>query len=82
MHVTRTPWISARNIIALLAAVLVFSALYLSSLTNYSLFHSLAELSSVLVALSIFVICWNSPRFVDNHCSGLPVGPVSIMKKW
>ncbi len=40
--------------------------LLLVRLYSYVLFHSLAELFSVVVACSIFVLAWNSRHFVDN----------------
>jgi PAS domain S-box-containing protein len=33
---------------------------------NFLLFHSLAELFSILVAFSIFVLAWKTQRFMDN----------------
>jgi PAS domain S-box-containing protein len=45
---------------------LVLVGLYLSSLYNYLLFHSLAETFSIIVAVTIFIIAWNSRRFLDN----------------
>jgi PAS domain S-box-containing protein len=47
-------------------AVGVLSALYVSSLYNYLLFHVLAEFFSIVVACSIFVLAWNSRRFLAN----------------
>jgi len=52
--------------LALLAGAVVFSALYLISLYNYLLFHSIAEVFSILVAFGIFVVAWNARRFLDN----------------
>ena len=40
--------------------------LYLTSLHSYLLFHTLAELFTVVVAFSIFVIAWNSRRYIEN----------------
>ncbi len=40
--------------------------LYAVTHQNYLLFHSLAEIFSVLVAWSIFVIAWNSREFINN----------------
>ena len=51
----------------LFAGVLVFLGLYLASLYNYLLFHSLAEIFSIVVAFGIFTIAWNSRRFLDNN---------------
>ncbi len=48
----------------LLAAVL--AVLYLARQHSYLLFHSLAELFSVVVAAGIFVVTWNSRRYFQN----------------
>jgi hypothetical protein len=45
---------------------LILVGLYLSSLYSYLLFHSFAEIFSVIVAAAIFIIAWNSRRFLDN----------------
>lgn len=47
--------------------IVILSALYLSSLYNYLLFHSLVEIFSIFVAWGIFVVAWNSRRFMDNN---------------
>ena len=39
---------------------------YLSSLYRYLLFHSIAELFSIIIAGGIFLIGWNSRKFVKN----------------
>ena len=52
--------------LAILAGALVFAGLYLSSLYNYLLFHSIAEVFSIVVAFGIFIIVWNSRRLLDN----------------
>ncbi len=46
---------------------LVLAGLYLSSLYSYLLFHSLAELFSVVIAVGVFAIAWNSRRFLENN---------------
>ncbi len=46
------------------AAVLV--GLYLTSRHNYLLFHSLAEIFSIVVAFSLFAIAWNSRKYIRN----------------
>ena len=51
----------------LLLAILVFLGLYLTSLHHYLLFHSLAEIFSIVIACGIFMITWNSRRFLDNN---------------
>ncbi|MCK5717008.1 MAG: hypothetical protein KAH77_05910 [Thiomargarita sp.] len=45
----------------------ILSAAYLSYLYNYLLFHTLAELFSIIIAYGIFMFAWNSRQFVDNH---------------
>lgn len=45
----------------------IFLGLYASSVYNYLLFHSIAELFSIIVAFAIFIITWNSRRFLDNN---------------
>ncbi|TAN44241.1 MAG: PAS domain S-box protein [Nitrospirae bacterium] len=41
----------------------LFTALYLSRIYNYLLFHTLAELFCVVVAMSIFILMWNARRY-------------------
>ena len=52
---------------AVLGAALVLAGLYATSLYRYLLFHSLAEIFSILVAYTIFVFCWNSRRFLEDN---------------
>lgn len=53
--------------IGVLSGLLVLCGLYLTSLYSYPLFHSLAEIFSIIIAGSIFVIAWNSRQFLDNN---------------
>lgn len=46
----------------------VIVALYLLSRSNFLLFHALVELFSVSVAFAIFMLVWNSRRFMQNGC--------------
>ena len=59
--------IFARKSVAFLAGILILFGLYLSSRYNYLLFHTLAEIFSIVVACGIFVIAWNSRRILDNN---------------
>jgi hypothetical protein len=52
--------------LGLVLGILVLFGLYLTSLYNYLLFHILAELFSIVVACGIFLLAWNSQRFLDN----------------
>ena len=55
-----------RPVVASLAGLLILAGLYLSSLYQYLLFHTLAELFSIVVACGIFMFAWNSRQFLDN----------------
>ncbi len=52
---------------AILLGFLVLLGLYLMSLYSYLLFHSLVELFSIVIACGVFMIAWNSRRFLDNN---------------
>ncbi len=41
--------------------------LYFSSLYNYLLFHSLAEIFSICIAITTFSIAWNSREYMNNN---------------
>ncbi|MBW1709365.1 MAG: PAS domain S-box protein [Deltaproteobacteria bacterium] len=47
-------------------SVFILVGLYAVSRANYLLFHSLAEIFSIVIAFSIFIIIWNARRFMDN----------------
>jgi PAS domain S-box-containing protein len=49
-----------------LAGLSILPLLYLISRTNYLLFHSLAEMFSIVIACAVFVVFWNSRQFLDN----------------
>jgi signal transduction histidine kinase len=55
-----------KNRIAIPLAVLTLYGLYLSSRYNYLLFHSLAELFSIVIACGIFMTAWNARRYINN----------------
>ncbi|RJR36065.1 MAG: PAS domain S-box protein [Deltaproteobacteria bacterium] len=50
----------------LFSGISVLIVLYLASLYSYLLFHSIAEIFCVVIALVIFIITWNSKQFIDN----------------
>lgn len=50
-----------------IAGLLTLVALYLISQYNYLLFHGIVELSSVIVIGCIFVITWNSRKYINNN---------------
>ena len=45
---------------------LILVGLYLVSLRDYLLFHSLAELFSITVAFALFIVAWNARGFLEN----------------
>jgi len=49
------------------ATALVLGFLYWLSRQNYLLFHSLVELFAIAVASAVFLIFWNSQRFLKNN---------------
>ena len=59
--------IEKKSSFSILVGILLLFGLYLTSLKSYLLFHSLAEIFSIVVACGIFMIAWNSRRFLDNN---------------
>lgn len=57
----RDTYLSAVTACALLVG------LYLTSLYSYTLFHSLVELFSIVIAFGIFVIAWNARALLENN---------------
>jgi len=51
----------------ILYGVTILFVLYLASLYNYLLFHSLAEIFGIFVACGIFIVAWNSRKFLENN---------------
>ena len=51
----------------ILYGVFVLVGLYLTSHYSYLLFHSLAEIFSIVIACGIFMVAINSRRFLDNN---------------
>ena len=60
---TLTPGLIVQVVIA--AAILI--VLYLISLQNYLLFHSIVELAGIAVAFSIFILVWNTRKAITNN---------------
>ena len=54
------------DLVTVLFGACVLVSLYVISLRNYLLFHSIAEVFSIVIAFSIFVIAWNSRRVLEN----------------
>ncbi|MBU2547503.1 MAG: response regulator [Proteobacteria bacterium] len=54
------------KLIFIVSGVSLAAGLYAASLYDYLLFHTLAELFSIVVAFSLFMIAWNSRRHIEN----------------
>lgn len=48
-------------------SLLVLGGIALTRIHSYLLFHSLAELFSIVIACGIFMITWNARTFLDNR---------------
>jgi diguanylate cyclase (GGDEF)-like protein len=49
-----------------IAGSLFLGGLYWASFYNYLLFHSLAEIFSISIAFTIFMLAWNSDKYMEN----------------
>ena len=66
----RWPWsqaVALKKFIPTLVALFALAVLYEASLYNYLLFHSLAEVFSIVIAFGIFMVAWNTRRYTQNH---------------
>lgn len=54
------------NYAGLFVFALAVAGVYLTGHYDYLLFHSLAELFSIVVAFVVFVLAWKSQRFLNN----------------
>ena len=55
-----------REFLEILTFSMILLGTVLTSLYNYLLYHTIAELFSIVVAWSIFIIAWNSRKNMDN----------------
>ena len=55
-----------KDYIELMVFCLILLGTYLTSFYNYLLFHTIAELFSIIIAGGIFVLAWNSRKNIDN----------------
>ena len=47
--------------------VISLIGLYIVSRSSYPVFHMLAELFSIIIGFGLFMLIWNSRRFIDNN---------------
>lgn len=62
--IQQSPLIRGRTVIGGLSVLI---GLYLTSLYHYTLFHSLAEIFGIIVAYGVFMVAYNSRKFLDNN---------------
>lgn len=71
-----TPEFENQGLASYLILILTLVGLFFTARVNYLLFHSLAEIFSIVVAFSLFMIAWHSRRYITNpyllfpHLSG------------
>ncbi len=58
---------ASRGIARIVSFAIIIGGLVAASRYHYLLFHSLAELFSVIVAAGLFMIAWNSRTFMENN---------------
>lgn len=51
---------------SILGAIIIVIGLFFIEKFSYLLFHSLAELFSVIIAVTLFLIMWNSKKYMEN----------------
>lgn len=51
----------------ILGGIIVLIAILFSRFYNFLLFHSIAELFSIIISFGIFIVAWNSRRYLDNN---------------
>lgn len=56
-----------RIYVSLPLGIIAVGAVHLTSLYAYPLFHSIVEIFGIVVACGIFMVAWNSRRFLDNN---------------
>lgn len=55
------------KMVSVLAGAVIFLGLYAARLYNYLLFHTSAELFTIVVASSVFIVTWNARNFEENR---------------
>ncbi|MDK2892697.1 MASE3 domain-containing protein [Methanohalophilus sp.] len=64
MHQSNT---NVRKNIDIIFLIVAITGLYIISLYNYLLFHSLVELFSIIIAFAFFLIVWNRRDIIENN---------------
>ncbi|HIJ79915.1 MAG: hypothetical protein OEY01_15105 [Desulfobulbaceae bacterium] len=61
-----TDQISGNKFVKPFILLLILAGLYLTSLYNYLLFHSLVEFFSIFVAFTLFMLAWHARQYIQN----------------
>jgi signal transduction histidine kinase len=64
---TRSQLRGGRALWPILVGIAILAALYLSTVSAYLLFHSVAELFAIVISVSVFTLAWNSRQFTSQH---------------
>jgi len=56
----------AKAFFSIFLGVFILVRLYIISTSDYLLFHTLAEAFSIVIAIGIFIVAWNSKKFFEN----------------
>ena len=59
--------LNLKKFFSIIIYALVLLGIYLTSFKSYLLFHSIAEVFSIVIACGIFLLAWNTRRLIDNH---------------
>ena len=54
--------------LTVVVGIAAFLCLTVARAYSYILFHSLAEIFSIIVACTVFVVFWNARQLLDNAC--------------
>lgn len=56
----------SRRPLEIIIPLIILVGLYITSIHNYLLFHSLAEVFAIVIACCIFIIAWHTRKLYDN----------------
>ena len=51
----------------ILGVISVIILLYITSIYNYIMFHTIAEMFCICIAFTVFVLTWNSYKYLENN---------------
>ncbi len=55
------------NYIIIVIGIITITSLYFVSLYSYLLYHSLVEFFTIAISFAVFIIAWNSKKYLDNN---------------